>query len=79
MGQGKEPGPWEEMGLGSLPRVTRENLNRSIKGQLSVCVLGRGGGRAPESWPPSAVPPPPPYLLTSPVKWDGPPPRELED
>lgn len=67
MGQGKGPGPWEEMGLGSLPRVTQANLKRSIKGQLSVG--GGVGGRARGGWKSPRVTaticsPPTPTILT---------------
>lgn len=77
MGQGKEPGSWEEMGLGSLPEVTwamgYATWSTSTEAQgaaecvcVCACLGGGAAGRAPDSWPgaPFAVRALPPYLLT---------------
>lgn len=87
MGQGKEPGLWGEMGFGSLPAVTR--AVGYATGSPQQKHRGSWGGRGlsavrrtPDSWARSTVCslPHPTTCLTSPVKWDTPPPpRELQD
>lgn len=73
MGQRKEPGLWEEMGLGSPPRVTGQWVmelgkpQQKHKGQLSECVWGGGGEllEVPQIHGQEHRLPPLPFLLTS--------------